>query len=147
MCVWSERDDVSAVADFRRLLAFPPQWSGYIPGQVRCRIVVFKTLRRQVFSEYINFPLPILITPTAPYCFIILPSLYRLSHEEMSVLWEVIISVTLSKKKKKMYIYMCPIPNNFRNRAISLYRRATRYVLTRVAKCIDVDGGIFVNVL
>jgi hypothetical protein len=26
-------------------------------------------------------------------------------------------------------------------------RRATRRVLTRVAKCIDVDGGIFENVL
>jgi metal-responsive CopG/Arc/MetJ family transcriptional regulator len=25
-------------------------------------------------------------------------------------------------------------------------RRATRHVLTRVAKCIDVDGGIFENV-
>jgi hypothetical protein len=29
----------------------------------------------------------------------------------------------------------------------ALYRRATRHVLTRVAKCIDVDGGIFENVL
>jgi hypothetical protein len=26
-------------------------------------------------------------------------------------------------------------------------RRATRHVLTRVSKCIDVDGGIFENVL
>jgi hypothetical protein len=26
-------------------------------------------------------------------------------------------------------------------------RRAVRYVLTRVAKCTDVDGGIFQNVL
>jgi hypothetical protein len=50
---------------------------------------------------------------------------------------------------------MCPIPNGFRDRAISLYSslerqdalgRATRHVLTRVAKCIDVDGGIFENV-
>jgi hypothetical protein len=40
---------------------------------------------------------------------------------------------------------MCTIPNGFRDTAtrISLYRRATRHVLTRVAKCIDVDGGIF----
>jgi hypothetical protein len=29
----------------------------------------------------------------------------------------------------------------------TLYRRATRHVLTRVAKYIDVDGGIFENVL
>jgi hypothetical protein len=26
-------------------------------------------------------------------------------------------------------------------------RRTTRHVLTRVAKCIDVDGGIFQNLL
>jgi hypothetical protein len=25
------------------------------------------------------------------------------------------------QKKKKVYIYMCPIPNGFRDRAISLY--------------------------
>jgi hypothetical protein len=29
----------------------------------------------------------------------------------------------------------------------TLYRRATRSVLTRVAKRIDVDGGIFENIL
>jgi hypothetical protein len=40
---------------------------------------------------------------------------------------------------------MCPIPKDFQDRAISLFRRATRHVLTRVAKCIDVDGGIFEN--
>jgi hypothetical protein len=28
----------------------------------------------------------------------------------------------------------------------TLHRRAKRHVLTRVAKCIDVDGGIFENV-
>jgi hypothetical protein len=49
------------------------------------------------------------------------------------------------------------MPNGFRDRAVSLYgtlevrqdplRRATRHVLTRVAKCNDVDGGIFENVL
>jgi hypothetical protein len=50
-------------------------------------------------------------------------------------------------KQKKVYMCMCPIPNGFRDRAISLYRRATRHVLTRAAKCIDVDGGIFENIL
>jgi hypothetical protein len=29
----------------------------------------------------------------------------------------------------------------------TLYSRATRHVLTRVAKCIDIDGGIFETVL
>jgi hypothetical protein len=41
---------------------------------------------------------------------------------------------------------MCPIPNRFRDRAISLYSRGTRHVLIRVAKSIDADGGIFENV-
>jgi hypothetical protein len=74
--------------------------------------------------------------------------IYSVSQEEWSIFWEVIVSVILSKK---VYMHMCPIPNGFRDRASSLYstlyRRATRHVLTRVAKCIDVDGGIFENVL
>jgi len=36
----------------------------------------------------------------------------------MSMFWEVIIFVILSKKT---YMYMCPIPNGFWDRAISLY--------------------------
>jgi hypothetical protein len=44
-------------------------------------------------------------------------------------------------------MYMCPIPNGFRDSYFTvyftLYREATRHVLTRVAKCIDVDDGIF----
>jgi hypothetical protein len=49
-----------------------------------------------------------------------------------------------------MYIYN---PKVFRDRAMDVIahinesqdtlRRAIRHVLTRVAKCIDVDGGIF----
>jgi hypothetical protein len=50
---------------------------------------------------------------------------------------------------------MRPIPNGFPERVISVYcdtvirdarKLATRHVFTRVAKCIDVDGGIFKNV-
>ncbi|PNF42916.1 hypothetical protein B7P43_G12328, partial [Cryptotermes secundus] len=75
---------------------------------------------------------------------------------ERSVFREVIASVTLSTE---LYIYVCPIPNGFRDRAISqystlaisphstLYRRATHHVLTRVAKCTDVDGGILKNIV
>jgi hypothetical protein len=74
--------------------------------------------------------------------------LYRVSQEERSIFWEVTVSVILSKR---VYKYICPIPNGFRDIAISLYstpyRRAIRHVLTRVAKCIDVDGRIFENVL
>jgi hypothetical protein len=46
-------------------------------------------------------------------------ALYRISQEERSVFWEVIGSVNLSKK---LCMYMCPIRNDFRDRAISLYR-------------------------
>jgi hypothetical protein len=38
--------------------------------------------------------------------------------EEKSVLLEVIISAILSKKK--VYMYMCPIPNGFRDRAMDV---------------------------
>jgi hypothetical protein len=61
---------------------------------------------------------------------------------------------SIGHSKQKMYMYMCPIPNGVRDRAISLcnalytlYIQATRHVLTRAAKCIDFDGKIFENVL
>jgi hypothetical protein len=41
--------------------------------------------------------------------------IYRVSQEEKSIFWEVILSVILSKK---LYMNMCPIPNGFRDRAI-----------------------------
>jgi hypothetical protein len=44
-------------------------------------------------------------------------ALYRMSQEESSVFWEVIVSVIL----KKVYMYMYPIPEGFRDRIISLY--------------------------
>jgi len=44
--------------------------------------------------------------------------IYTLSQEEMSILWEVIVSVILNKR---VCMYMRPIPNFFRDRAISLY--------------------------
>ena len=47
-----------------------------------------------------------------------LNSIYRISPEEMSIFWEVIVSVILSKK---MYMYTCPIPKSFRDTDISLY--------------------------
>jgi hypothetical protein len=37
---------------------------------------------------------------------------------KVTIFWEVIVSVILSKK---VYMYMCPIPNGFRDKAISLY--------------------------
>jgi hypothetical protein len=41
-----------------------------------------------------------------------------MSKEERSVFWEAIVSVIPGKK---VYSYVCPIPNGFRDRAISLY--------------------------
>jgi hypothetical protein len=38
-------------------------------------------------------------------------SIYRVSQEERSIFWEVIVSVILSKK---LYMNMCPILNGFR---------------------------------
>jgi hypothetical protein len=38
------------------------------------------------------------------------------------VFWEVIVSVIL---RKKLYMYMCPIPEGFRDRATSLYSSKT----------------------
>ena len=42
--------------------------------------------------------------------------LYRVSQEERSIFWEVVVSVILSKKK--LYMNMCPILNGFRHRVI-----------------------------
>jgi len=41
-----------------------------------------------------------------------------MSQEAISIFWEVTVSVILSKK---LYMYMCPIPNGFLDRAVSLY--------------------------
>jgi hypothetical protein len=41
--------------------------------------------------------------------------IYRVSQEERTIFWEVIVSAILSKK---LYMNMCPIPNGFRDRAI-----------------------------
>ena len=49
-------------------------------------------------------------TPTHGHTYI-----YRVSQEESSIFWEVIVSVILSKM---LYMNMCPIPNGFRDTAI-----------------------------
>jgi hypothetical protein len=71
--------------------------------------------------------------------------IYRMFQEERSIFWEVIVSNILSKN----CICTCVL---FRTVSVielfhctvhcTLYRRATRHVLTRVAKCIDADNGI-----
>ena len=48
--------------------------------------------------------------------------IYRLSQDEGSIFWEVIVSVILSKN---IYMNMYTIPNGFRYRVIWLYNRKT----------------------
>jgi len=43
------------------------------------------------------------------------PLVYTVSQEDRSVLWEIIVSIILSKN---VYMNMCPIPKDFRDRAI-----------------------------
>jgi hypothetical protein len=55
--------------------------------------------------------------------------LYRMSQEVRSISLQVIVWVILSKK---VYMYMCPIPNGFRDKDISLHSSKTvdkRYVV------------------
>jgi hypothetical protein len=77
-------------------------------------------------------------------------NIYRVSQDVSSTFWEVIVSAILSKKcvcrcvlfptVSEIELFHCTVHR-------TLHRRATRHVLTRVTKCIDVDGGIFEDVL
>jgi hypothetical protein len=61
-----------------------------------------------------------------------------MSREETSIFWEVVVSVIPSKK---VYIYMCPIPNGFRDRAVSLY--SSRIVDKKEILCAVSNTGIY----
>jgi hypothetical protein len=66
------------------------------------------------------------------------------------VFWDVIVTDILSKKCVCICVLFRTVPEMelfHWTVHCTLYRRATRHVPTRVAKCIDVDGGIFENVL
>jgi hypothetical protein len=47
-------------------------------------------------------------------------------------------------KQKYVYVYMYPIPNGFRDSCFTVQTSNTPW---QVTKCIDVDDGIFENVL
>ena len=51
----------------------------------------------------------------APWWLKYVAEIYRMSQEEKSIFWEVIVSVILSKN---VYMNMCPIPNGFQDRSI-----------------------------
>ena len=55
----------------------------------------------------------------------------------MSMFWEVTVSVILSKK---LYMYICPVPNGFWDRAISLYRCK---IVDKEILCIFSSIGIY----
>jgi hypothetical protein len=58
------------------------------------------------------------------------------SQEGWSIFWEVIVSVSLGKK---FYMYMYPIPNGFRDRAISLYSSSDKKEILRTVS----NNGIY----
>jgi hypothetical protein len=49
--------------------------------------------------------------------------IYRVSHEERSIFWEVIVSVIL---RKRVYMNMCAIPNGFRYLARDIFLPSRR---------------------
>jgi hypothetical protein len=69
-----------------------------------------------------------------------------MSQKERSIFWGVTVSVILSK-----YIYVCMCVLFRTVSEIEIFQGsavvATRHVITRVTKCIDVDGGIFEHIL
>jgi hypothetical protein len=54
---------------------------------------------------------------------------------ERSIFWEVIVSVVLSKK---VYMYMCPIPSDFRDRCISLH--SSKIVDKEISRTVSNTG-------
>jgi hypothetical protein len=72
---------------------------------------------------------------------------YTVSQEERSVFWKVTVSAILSKKKYACTCILFRTVSEIQLFQCTLYRRATRNVLTPAPKCTDVDGGIFENVL
>jgi hypothetical protein len=73
-----------------------------------------------------------------------------MSQEGRSILWEVTVPVIPGKNSictcvpfrtvSETELFHCTVH-------CTLFRRVTRHGLTRVAKCTDVGGGIFENVL
>jgi hypothetical protein len=60
------------------------------------------------------------------------------SQGERSIFGEVIVSVILSRK---VYMYICPIPNGFRDRAVSLY--SSKIVSKKEILCVVSNTGIY----
>jgi hypothetical protein len=106
------------------------------------------------FLSYFQTFIHCVIVPINPIDASYLKWLYKMSKEKGSVFWEVIVSVI----RYKNYICTCVLFRTVSETELThvvarikerqgALRRATRHVLTRAAKCIDVDGVIFENVL
>jgi hypothetical protein len=67
---------------------------------------------------FLAFPQKSYMHSSSPHAYYIPCPFIQMSQEERSILWEVIVSVVLSKKNG--YMYTCPVPNGFRDRATSL---------------------------
>jgi hypothetical protein len=65
-------------------------------------------------------------------------TIYKVLEEEMSIFWEIIVSVILSQK---LYMCTCPIPNVFRDRAISLL--SSKIVDKKEISCTVSNTGIY----
>jgi hypothetical protein len=60
-----------------------------------------------------------------------------------------IVGHSIGHSKQKIYMYICLIQNGFQDRAVDVIAHIKEHqdALRRVARCIDVDGGIFKIVL
>jgi hypothetical protein len=85
-------------------------------SQTQVNIAITKWRLAQQYNKMYQFPHAKLNSvQTVRYGIYYMRSIYRMSQEERSIFWEVIVSVILSKK---LYMNMCPIPKGFRDRAI-----------------------------
>ena len=89
----------------------------YISGSLK------HSMMNMTISGFLKMPLSIFVYVChkrwpSVYAYIKVPrsaAIYRVSQQERSIFWEVIVSVILSKK---LYMNMCSIPNGFQDRAI-----------------------------
>jgi hypothetical protein len=77
---------------------------------------------------------------TFPFCH----NLHRMSQEERSIFWEIIVSVIL---RKNVCMNMCPIPNGFRDRAIWMYscKMIDKKAILRTVSNIQVTNLLVYN--
>jgi hypothetical protein len=98
----------------QRIELFIVTRTSYSKRYVRFSCISNSGIVRVSMDEWLK---PLCLIPPGP---VHLANIYRFSQEERSVFCEFIVSVILNKK---VYLYMCRIPNGFRARTISLYSK------------------------